>query len=139
MSRLIDIGVEPYLISASLLAVQAQRLVRRICPHCVADHSLKEEEAQALNLSLQALPTIKRGSGCDHCAGTGYRGRIGLYELMPFSSGIRRLVSSGADTDAIQEQAIAEGMVTLRQDALEKLTLGITTPEEVIRVTSARH
>lgn len=139
VSRLIDMGVEPYLISASLLAVQAQRLVRRICPHCIAEHPLQEEEAQVLNLSRQTLPVIKRGGGCENCGGTGYRGRIGLYELMPFSSAIRRLVNSGADTDAIREQAVTEGMITLRQDALDKLKLGITTPEEVIRVTSARH
>jgi len=138
ISRLIDIGVEPYLISASLLAVQAQRLVRRVCPHCVGEQPLTREEAQALGLSREQLPTIQRGAGCDYCAGTGYRGRIGLYELMPLSSAIRRLIGSGADSDEIREQAVQEGMVTLREDALEKLKQGITTPEEVVRVTSTR-
>ncbi|MCB1759952.1 MAG: type II/IV secretion system protein [Gammaproteobacteria bacterium] len=139
VSRLMDIGVEPYLISASLLAVQAQRLVRRVCPRCVTDHPLKEDEAQALHLPRREWATIKRGTGCEYCGGTGYRGRIGLYELLPFSSAIRRLVNAQADTDEIRAQAVSEGMVTLRQDALDKLKLGVTTPEEVIRVTSARH
>ena len=138
VSRLVDIGVEPYLISASLLAVQAQRLVRRVCPKCVSEAPLKEEEARALGLTPGALPSINRGRGCEHCAGTGYRGRIGLYELMPLSGPIRRLISTGADTDAIRDQAVREGMVTLREDALEKLRAGLTTPEEVVRVTSTR-
>jgi general secretion pathway protein E len=137
VTRLQDMGVEGYLISSSLLAIQAQRLVRRICPDCARQHELSDDEAMVLEIEKAFCPHITRGSGCDLCGNTGYRGRVGLYELLLMSDAIRHHIASGADANIIREQAIEEGMTTLRQDALEKLRAGMTTPEEVVRVTRA--
>jgi len=135
ISRLQDMGVEPYLISSSLLAVQAQRLVRENCPHCVTEHTMTEVEARLLDIPLTEIAVIYRGDGCNRCAGTGYRGRIGLYELLLISDDIRHLINTGADANEIRALAIKQGMLTLRQDALAKLAKGLTTVEEVVRVT----
>ena len=137
VTRLQDMGVEGYLISSSLLAIQAQRLVRRVCPDCYKTHELSSDEATVLEISQEICPSIKRGSGCERCGSTGYRGRVGLYELLPMSDAIRHHIATGADANVIREQAISEGMETLRQDALAKLQAGLTTPEEVVRVTRA--
>ncbi|MFK7863367.1 MAG: GspE/PulE family protein [Pseudohongiellaceae bacterium] len=137
VTRLQDMGVEGYLISSSLLAIQAQRLVRRICSDCSESQRLSEDEANVLELEEDRGFEIFRGSGCDRCANTGYRGRIGLYELLVMSDAIRHHIASGADANVIRDQAVSEGMRTLRQDALEKLRQGLTTPEEVVRVTRA--
>ncbi len=90
-----------------------------------------------LEIDAKDYPVLQRGTGCERCGGTGYRGRIGLYELLVMSDAIRHHIASGADANVIREQAIREGMKTLRQDALEKLAAGLTTPEEVVRVTRA--
>ena len=137
VTRLQDMGVEGYLISSSLLAIQAQRLVRRVCPDCSETHELSSDEATVLEISQEICPSIKRGSGCERCGNTGYRGRVGLYELLLMSDAIRHHIATGADVNVIREQAISEGMETLRQDALAKLQAGLTTPEEVVRVTRA--
>ena len=137
ISRLQDMGVEPYLISSSLLAIQAQRLVRKICPSCRAEHTMTEIEAKLLELSAAEIFPIHRGEGCSHCGGTGYRGRIGLYELLIISDETRHLINTGADASTIRKKAVAQGMLTLRQDALKKLAQGLTTVEEVVRVTKA--
>ena len=137
ITRLQDMGVEGYLISSSLLAVQAQRLVRRVCIDCAQERELSADEAAVLRVDPAGWPPLRRGAGCERCGNTGYRGRIGLYELMPMSDEIRHRVASGADANEIRQQAIREGMRTLRQDALDKLRDGLTTPEEVVRVTKA--
>ncbi|MCK5647511.1 MAG: type II/IV secretion system protein [Gammaproteobacteria bacterium] len=137
ISRLQDMGVEPYLISSSLLAIQAQRLVRKICPSCGTEHAMTEIEAKLLELSAADIFPIHRGEGCSHCGGTGYRGRIGLYELLIISDETRHLINTGADANTIREKAVEQGMLTLRQDALKKLAQGLTTVEEVVRVTKA--
>jgi general secretion pathway protein E len=137
VTRLQDMGVEGYLISSSLLAIQAQRLVRRVCTDCSKTVGLTDDEARVLEISNYDCPTVNRGTGCDRCGGTGYRGRIGLYELLVMSDAIRHHIATDADANTIRDQAIAEGMRTLRQDALEKLKSGMTTPEEVVRVTRA--
>jgi general secretion pathway protein E len=95
------------------------------------------DEANVLQIEASDYPILHRGTGCDRCGGTGYRGRIGLYELLVMSDAIRHHIASGADANIIRDQAISEGMKTLRQDALEKLAAGLTTPEEVVRVTRA--
>jgi general secretion pathway protein E len=135
ISRLQDMGVEPYLISSSLLAVQAQRLVRENCSECCTEEKMTEVEAKLLGISVLDMPLINRGKGCSRCGGTGYRGRIGLYELLIISDEIRHLINTGADSNVIRKKAIEEGMQTLRQDALTKLSEGLTTVEEVVRVT----
>ncbi|MDA1370903.1 MAG: ATPase, T2SS/T4P/T4SS family [Proteobacteria bacterium] len=137
VTRLQDMGVEGYLISSSLLAIQAQRLVRRVCTDCSENFELSEDEMAVLEISKEECPIIRRGGGCERCGNTGYRGRVGLYELLLMSDAIRHHIASGADANVIREQAISEGMETLRQDALEKLKAGLTTPEEVVRVTRA--
>jgi len=137
VTRLQDMGVEGYLISSSLLAIQAQRLVRRICTDCKIEQPLSVDEANVLQIDAKDYPVLHRGTGCERCGGSGYRGRIGLYELLVMSDTIRHHIASGADANVIRDQAISEGMRTLRQDALEKLGAGLTTPEEVVRVTRA--
>jgi len=137
VTRLQDMGVEGYLISSSLLAIQAQRLVRRVCTDCSTEVELTNDEARVLEIDKASCPTINRGAGCDRCGGTGYRGRVGLYELLVMSDAIRHHIAVDADANVIRDQAIKEGMQTLRQDALSKLRDGLTTPEEVVRVTRA--
>jgi len=137
VTRLQDMGVEGYLISSSLLAIQAQRLVRRVCTDCSTAVELTEDEARVLEIEPASCPTINRGSGCDRCGGTGYRGRVGLYELLVMSDAIRHQIAVEADANVIRDQAVKEGMQTLREDALRKLRDGLTTPEEVVRVTRA--
>jgi general secretion pathway protein E len=137
VTRLQDMGVEGYLISSSLLAIQAQRLVRRVCSDCKVAQPISMDEVNVLQINAEDYPILQRGTGCERCGGTGYRGRIGLYELLVMSDAIRHHIASGADANVIREQAIREGMKTLRQDALEKLAAGLTTPEEVVRVTRA--
>ncbi len=135
VSRLQDMGVEPYLISSSLLAVQAQRLIREICSTCRSEYKMTQVEAKLLEINISDIPLIYKGKGCKHCAETGYRGRIGLYELLLLSDDIRYLINTGADSNVIREKAIELGMHTLREDALNKLAQGVTTVEEVLRVT----
>ena len=137
VTRLQDMGVEGYLISSSLLAIQAQRLVRRICTDCAETHFLSEDEAIVLEIGISSCPKLQRGKGCERCGHTGYRGRVGLYELLMMSDAIRHHIASGADANIIRDEAITEGMKTLREDAIEKLKAGLTTPEEVVRVTRA--
>ncbi len=137
ITRLQDMGIDTYLISSSVMAVMAQRLVRKVCEHCAVELSLTPEEEDLLKISRHDYPKIRRGRGCERCAQTGYRGRLGLYELLVIFDDIRHVISTGGDANLIRAQAIKEGMRTLRQDALEKLRAGITTPEEIVRVTRA--
>ena len=137
VTRLQDMGVEGYLISSSLLAIQAQRLVRRTCSACSETVATSADELAVLQISRKNLPQINRGHGCEACGQTGYRRRVGLYELLRMSDAIRHLIATGADANMIRERAITDGMRTLREDALDKLRQGITTPEEVVRVTRA--
>jgi len=117
ITRLQDMGVESYLISSSLLAIQAQRLVRRVCTDCVHEVEMTDDEALVLGVNQNDFPLLKRGHGCERCGDTGYRGRVGLYELMMMSDDIRHHITSGADANVIRKQAMAEGMRTLREDA----------------------
>ena len=135
VTRLQDMGVEGYLISSSLLAIQAQRLVRRVCTDCAELVDLNQDEATVLGIPIEICPKVKRGLGCESCANTGYRGRVGLYELLMMSDAIRHHIANDSDANVIRDQAVAEGMQTLREDAIEKLKNGLTTPEEVVRVT----
>jgi general secretion pathway protein E len=137
VTRLQDMGIEGYLITSSVLAIQAQRLIRRVCTSCKTVCELTEDERRVLELEPGTLMQISRGTGCEACAGTGYKGRIGLYELLTMSNEIRHIINTGGDAGLIRDQARKEGMTTLRQDALNKLRQGMTTPEEVVRVTRA--
>ncbi|MBW2164314.1 MAG: Flp pilus assembly complex ATPase component TadA [Deltaproteobacteria bacterium] len=141
ITRLQEMGVESYLLSSCLLAVMAQRLVRKICPHCGAAYDLPpgffEEVVHALGVdSTQAPSEVWRGKGCANCANTGFSGRAGIYELIRVDDEIRRLIVKGADSGSILSKAKSLGMRTLRQDGLQKVLAGQTTFEEVMRVTN---
>jgi general secretion pathway protein E len=132
--RLLDMGVEPFLISSSLLAVLAQRLVRRLCPECSFEDALGAEERRLLGPA--APERLRRpGTGCSACRGTGYRGRIGIHELLVLDDAVRALVMARADATAIRRRAAAAGMTTLRANGLAKVCAGVTSIAEVLRVT----
>ncbi|HET8798008.1 MAG TPA: GspE/PulE family protein, partial [Thermoanaerobaculia bacterium] len=137
ITRLVDLGIQPFLISSTLVGAMAQRLVRRICEDCKRNRPLTVEEAAMLN--LQAPPgkriIVKEGAGCMRCRNTGYYGRTGIFEILPVDNAIRDLVDRGEDFLKIKEMAIKRGMRTLRQSALRKLAEGVTSFEEVVRVT----
>ncbi len=137
ITRLLDMGVEPFLISSSVNAILAQRLVRTICPHCRQSFRPPTALLKELGIPAAKARTLKlyEGKGCDKCLNTGYFGRIGIYELLTVSQGIRKLIMTNADSEAIKELAIREGMTTLRSDGLVKAMAGITTVEEVLRVS----
>jgi general secretion pathway protein E len=128
ITRLTDMGVENYLICSSLVAVLAQRLVRVICPQC------REPAGERLAPSGEMIP-VWRGRGCPHCFGTGYFGRVGIFEMMEMNDELRRLIMAGADAGMLAEAARRHGMRTLREDGWEKVRQGVTTAEEVLRVT----
>ena len=135
--RLIDMGVEPYLVAGSLLGVLAQRLVRRLCPECREPYVPTDTELEELALTRKDVPgTVYRAVGCEECHGLGYRGRAGIYEFRRASEDVKTLVQAHADAGKIKRQAIVDGMKTLRDDGVDKVLAGVTTFEEVLRVTS---
>jgi general secretion pathway protein E len=139
VARLIELGVEPFLLSSVLAGLLAQRLVRKVCTECAAETVLSEEQVHALGIPLQPgeqrrLP-VKAGEGCVRCRYTGLYGRTGIFEMLDVTHKIRRLVHEGKDSKEVQKAAIADGMTTLRQAAIRKLAQGLTTYEEVFRVT----
>ncbi len=137
ISRLVDLGVERFLISSTLIGAMAQRLVRKICPKCLSERTLSNEEAASLRLTVPPGKKIKvkEGQGCHDCRGTGYLGRCGIFEILPIDESIKHLIVEGRDAPEIKREAVKNGMRTLRQSALRKLAEGITTFEEVVRVT----
>jgi general secretion pathway protein E len=135
-TRLIDMGIEPFLVASSVIAVLAQRLVRKVCKDCREAYHPEDEELIRLGIvPLKTRPTFYRGVGCAACSQTGYRGRTGIYELMVLDDEIRRLIGAKADASAIKQAAIAKGMITLKDDGADKVFHGITTTEEVMRIT----
>jgi len=132
--RLLDLGIEPYLISSTLIGIVAQRMIRRICTHCRAPYQPSAEEQIAYEEEMKQLPTtFYGGAGCNLCANTGYRGRTGLFELMLMSEGIRRMLLSNASAGDIRTQALKEGMITMKRDGMMKVKEGITSVSEVLR------
>ncbi len=138
VSRLRDLGVESFLIASTLIGTMAQRLVRRICSHCITERCLTQEEAGILNLSVPAGKRIKvhEGAGCFECRQTGYRGRTGVFEILPIDEKVKEMILDDVDAPKIKREVVGAGMKTLRQSALRKLADGITTFEEVVRVTA---
>jgi type IV pilus assembly protein PilB len=139
VTRLIDMGLEPFNVAAALNLVTAQRLVRRICTHCKVEAGYDSSVLEMAKLPTGFVEDIPlyRGKGCDKCSGTGYKGRQGLYEVMAMSSRIRKLIMQEASTDELRDAAIEDGMLTLRMDGLKKLEKGVTTLEEVMKETAA--
>jgi type IV pilus assembly protein PilB len=130
-------GIEPFMISASLLMIQAQRLVRRICPYCKEKHHYSRDVFLTLGLDYEKYGEVDfyKGGGCDHCNGTGYKGRTVIYEIMFINDEIRDLIARGVNTHVLKEKARECGMVTLRENGIRKAIDGITSLDEILRVT----
>jgi len=139
ITRMIDMGIEPFNVASAVNLIVAQRLVRRICSQCKATHEYSAEELEALEMTAEELRGMSffKGTGCDTCNGTGYKGRAGLYEVMALSPELRRLILRGASTAEMTEQAVSDGMLTLRMDGVVKIKKGVTTLEEVVKETAA--
>jgi type IV pilus assembly protein PilB len=141
VARLMDMGVEPFLIASSTVGVMAQRLLRKVCEKCKQPYEPPRDAIKRLGMNLEEIEKSKvtffRGRGCDTCKGTGYKGRIGCYELMPVTDKVRELILAHASAYAIREAAIEAGMKSLKDDAMEKILLGVTTLEESLRVIYA--
>jgi type II secretory ATPase GspE/PulE/Tfp pilus assembly ATPase PilB-like protein len=137
VTRLVDMGIEPFLVASSLEGVLAQRLSRRLCPECKTPYSPSKAELKSLDLNIES-PTLKlyKSVGCDACHGRGYRGRIGVYELLKMSDSLRTLILEGKPDSVLREMAIREGMFSLKQDVIYKMVDGLTSMEEAHRVVS---
>jgi type II secretory ATPase GspE/PulE/Tfp pilus assembly ATPase PilB-like protein len=135
--RLLDLGVESYMVASILRAVIAQRLVRRVCRNCLEDYEVDVQSIAPYGLAEWALEhkILKRGTGCEFCENLGYTGRIGIFEILDISNAISELITDKMPTNRLLETARAEGMRTLRDDGLRKVAAGITSLEEVLRVT----
>ena len=134
-TRLIDMGIEPFLVASSVMAVLAQRLLRQICPDCKKPYKPTVDELIRLGLDGKGPFTFYRGAGCPNCSQTGYRGRTGIYELLVLDDEVRRLIGAKADSSVIKQAGIAKGMITLKQEGAMKVAQGVTTTEEVMRIT----
>jgi type IV pilus assembly protein PilB len=139
ISRLMNMGIEPFLVATSVNLIQAQRLIRRVCKDCRQEHQTPPEALIEVGFSAEEARTIKtyKGKGCATCNNTGYKGRIGLYEVMEITDEIRELILIGASALELRKKAIDDGMITLRESGLYKIREGVTSPEEVVRETVA--
>jgi type II secretory ATPase GspE/PulE/Tfp pilus assembly ATPase PilB-like protein len=137
VSRFLDMGLEPFMITAALRGVLAQRLVRRICTECKVAYQPTAELLGQLKLKFQGkVPNFYRGSGCNNCRGKGYRGRMGVYEYMQMTDELGHLIMGQAGPIEIRNQALKEGIITLRRDGIQKVIQGLTTIDEVLAITS---
>jgi type IV pilus assembly protein PilB len=137
INRLMNMGIEPFLVASSLNLVCAQRLVRRVCTNCKIDDDIAPPALEQIGFDAQLAKTVKpkKGRGCEKCNKTGYKGRVGLYEVMEITDELRELILVGASALELRRKAIEEGMITLRGSGLRKVTEGVTTIEEVLRET----
>ncbi len=135
VTRLLEMGIEPYLVTSSVEALIAQRLVRTICPNCKEEYEVSNAALAKIGRNGLTSHMFFRGRGCDRCKHTGYKGRTAIYEMLPVDDSIRSLVLERAPATAIAEMACRHGMRTLRDDGWVKVQEGITTIEEVVRVT----
>ena len=133
LTRLIDMGIEPFLISSSLILIVAQRLVRKICPKCKEEYS--SSPAALKDLGLDSATKFFRGKGCTNCKNSGFSGRIGIFEVLVLDEAIRKMIEGKDSADMIKKKAIGSGMKSLREDGLDKARAGLTTIEEILRVT----
>jgi type IV pilus assembly protein PilB len=139
ISRLMNMGIEPFLVATSVNLIQAQRLIRRVCKDCKQEHTTPPEALIEVGLSSEEARSIKtyKGKGCATCNNTGYKGRIGLYEVMEITDELRELILIGASALELRKKAIDDGMISLRESGLQKIRAGVTTLEEVVRETVA--
>lgn len=136
VTRLVDMGVEPFLVSTSLVGIIAQRLVRRICPHCRQPTQATQD--QLARLGLEKIPSqanVYKAVGCDQCYHTGYKGRVGIYELLPIDEDLRSVILKNPDAVSLRQSAMAKGFKPMRYDGLRKILQGVTTIEEVLATT----
>jgi type IV pilus assembly protein PilB len=138
VTRLTDIGIEPYVSASALIGVIAQRLMRRLCMQCRRPYTPDSETLRAMSVSDAEASTLTfyRAVGCDHCNHTGYRGRVGIYEIMNVSDKLRRLIANRGNEAQLRDAALANGMISLGEDGLLKVKAGVTTPEELLRVVT---
>ena len=134
VSRLVDMGIEPFLVSSSVIAILAQRLARQICPDCKTGYTPPPDALKRLGLDTAEGVTLYRGAGCESCRHTGYKGRIGVFELLVVTDSLRELIVRRAPAAELKAQAVREGMRTLRDDGLEKVLSGVSTIDEILRV-----
>ena len=134
VTRIIDMGIKPFQIASAVNLIQAQRLLRKICPECKVQVDVPKELHEELEIEPSDV-IYGPGAGCPKCNGTGKKGRIGAYEVMLMTAGIRKVILDGGTTDDIREQALKDGMLTLRMDAALKMKQGMVDYEEVIRET----
>jgi type II secretory ATPase GspE/PulE/Tfp pilus assembly ATPase PilB-like protein len=135
VTRLLDLGIEPYLVASSVVGVMAQRLVRRICDQCAAPFTPGAAELAWLGVGAAVAGGMRKGKGCSACRCTGYRGRVGTFELLTMDERVRKLIQNRATAAEIKEAGVVQGMRTLRDDGVEKVLAGVTTTSEVERVT----
>ncbi|MGH9411663.1 MAG: GspE/PulE family protein, partial [Vicinamibacterales bacterium] len=137
VSRLMNMGIEPFLVASSVNLICAQRLVRRVCAKCTSDHPHAPQALVDAGFSAEEAEKVvpKKGAGCERCNNTGYKGRVGLYEVMEITDELRELILVGASALELRRKAIDEGMITLRRSGLQKVIEGVTTIEEVARET----
>jgi type IV pilus assembly protein PilB len=137
ISRLVNMGIEPFLVATSVNLIQAQRLIRRVCKDCKEEIHYPPEALVEIGFEEEESKTLKmyKGRGCDTCLDTGYKGRIGLYEVMEVTDELRELIIIGASAIELRRKAIELGMITLRESGLCKLREGLTTVEEVVKET----
>jgi len=137
LTRLIDLGVAPYLVASTVEGILAQRLVRRVCAACTRSVTPDEEIAREFGIGLHDIPAVAHPQGCDKCRGTGFRGRTGIYEVLVLDEGFRAELRARHDEADLRSIAVKHGMRTLREDGLRLILAGVTTPGEVLRVTRA--
>jgi type IV pilus assembly protein PilB len=139
ISRLMNMGIEPFLVATSVNLIQAQRLIRRVCKNCKKEHPTPPEALMEIGFSAEEASKLKtfKGAGCGTCNNTGYKGRVGLYEVMEVTDEVRELILIGASALELRKKAIEDGMITLRESGLYKIREGVTTVEEVVRETVA--
>ena len=141
ITRLHDLGIQPFLTSATILGVMAQRLLRTLCPHCKQALDVSADSEIAIQWQELVQPwrapvpaQVYKAQGCEHCRHTGYQGRVGLYEIMPLSNELKKLVAADANLDTLKQQAYREGVQPLRLSGAKRISEGLTTIEEVMRV-----
>jgi general secretion pathway protein E/type IV pilus assembly protein PilB len=136
ITRLLDMNIEPFLVGSSVRAFIAQRLVRRLCPHCSQPNHIKKEELAKIGFPLEFTDKIRRPVGCEHCRNSGYAGRTAIYEICMMSTRLQEMIQRRAPASELKEMAMREGMVPLRKAGWQKVVQGVTSIEEVLRVTA---
>ncbi|MBI4025254.1 MAG: Flp pilus assembly complex ATPase component TadA, partial [Verrucomicrobia bacterium] len=137
ITRLIDMGVKPFLVASSIQAIMAQRLVRKICQRCKQEYTPTDAEIESLKLSRDMIKsaTFLKGAGCNECNKTGYRGRAGIFEMFVIDDEVRKMINEKVSSSVVRQRARELGMRTLREDGVRKVVAGMTTPEEVLSIT----